>query len=101
MNKEKIRKMGKKELMKVAKKAKAENDYFKSVVFDEFYETSNKKKGDNMERKAYKQVEVAKMMGVHRNSVYRWVRDGKIKSVLVAGVRMIPASEIEKITGER
>lgn len=50
-----------------------------------------------MERKAYKQVEVAKMMGVHRNSVYRWVRDGKIKSVLVAGVRMIPASEIDEI----
>lgn len=53
-----------------------------------------------MERKAYKQVEVAKMVGVHRNSVYRWVRDGKIKSVLVAGVRMIPASEIEKLKVE-
>lgn len=93
--------MSKKELMEVAKKAKAENDYFKSIIFDEFYETPNKQKGDKMERKAYKQVEVAKMMGVHRNSVYRWVRDGKIKSVLVAGVRMIPASEIEKITGEK
>ncbi len=53
-----------------------------------------------MKRKVYKQIEVAKMCGVHRNSVYRWVRDGKIKSVLVAGVRMIPASEIEKLTGE-
>jgi excisionase family DNA binding protein len=53
-----------------------------------------------MKRKVYKQIEVAKMIGVHRNSVYRWVRDGKINSVLVAGVRMIPASEIEKLTGE-
>ena len=58
------------------------------------------KKGGKMKRKVYKQIEVAKMIGVHRNSVYRWVRDGKIKSVLVAGVRMIPASEIEKLTGE-
>jgi excisionase family DNA binding protein len=57
-------------------------------------------KGGIMKRKVYKQIEVAKMIGVHRNSVYRWVRDGKIKSVLVAGVRMIPASEIEKLTGE-
>lgn len=71
-----------------------------NALFDEFYEAPNKQKGENMERKVYKQVEVAKMIGVHRNSVYRWVRDGKIKSVLVAGVRMIPASEIEKLSRE-
>lgn len=82
------------------KKVKGDFDYVKKIIFDEFYEAPNKQKGDKMERKAYKQVEVAKMMGVHRNSVYRWVRDGKIKSVLVGGVRMIPASEIEKLTGE-
>ena len=53
-----------------------------------------------MKREVYKQIEVAKMIGVHRNSVYLWVRYCKIKSVLGAGVRMIPASEIEKLTGE-
>lgn len=42
MNNKELRKVGKKELMEVAKKAKAENDYFKSIIFDEFYEDPNK-----------------------------------------------------------
>lgn len=50
-----------------------------------------------MERILYKQSEFAKMVGVHKNTVYRWVESGRIKSIPVGSVRMIPASEVERI----
>lgn len=50
-----------------------------------------------MERKAYRQIEVAQMLNVHKNTIYLWVKAGKIKTVKVGGIKMIPASEMERI----
>lgn len=50
-----------------------------------------------MERKFYKVNEVAAMFGVHPNSVWRWIKQGKIKVSLIGGKKLIPAIEIERL----
>jgi excisionase family DNA binding protein len=53
--------------------------------------------------KYLKPSEVADMLDVSIDTVYRWVREGKIKSVrIVAGKRVwirIPEDEVKRITG--
>jgi len=39
----------------------------------------------------------AALMHVHPNTVYRWIKDGKIKCVRIGGTIRIPDSEFPKI----
>lgn len=50
-----------------------------------------------MERKFYKIKEVASMLGVHPNTIGRWIKDGIIKTTLVGDTILIPATEIERL----
>lgn len=50
-----------------------------------------------MERRIYKIKEVAQMFGVHRTTIDRWVLEGKMKSVNINGVKMITATEIDRV----
>jgi len=56
-------------------------------------------------RKMYSPIEVAKLVGVSRRTVYRWVSEGKLRAVK-AGERMLRISSedlqafIAKGTGE-
>lgn len=43
--------------------------------------------------------EVAKLFSVTYMTVYRWIRDGKIKVVRVGGTIRITDEEIKRITG--
>lgn len=44
--------------------------------------------------------DAAKALGVHRSTLHRWLNDGKVQPVLVAGRRLIPESEIERLKKE-
>lgn len=46
-------------------------------------------------------LEVAELLGVSRRTVYRWLRDGEIPSVKVAGTRRISRQEVAKLTGRK
>jgi excisionase family DNA binding protein len=46
------------------------------------------------------QSQAADKMKVHRCTIWRWIRDGKIQTVLVGGMVMIPLSEVERIQSE-
>lgn len=48
-------------------------------------------------RTAYRISEVADTLGVHRDTVRRWARDGDIRVVAIAGTRLIPATELERL----
>lgn len=54
-------------------------------------------KGETMEKKFYRPNEVAVMLGVHRNTIIRWVKSGKLKSSVIGESILIPASEIERL----
>lgn len=41
---------------------------------------------------------LASFLGVHRNTVYRWIYEGRVKAIRVGGGVKIPQSEIYKIT---
>lgn len=41
-------------------------------------------------RLAYTIDEVAELVGVHRTTVYDWVRDGRLGSVKIGGSRRVP-----------
>jgi len=47
------------------------------------------------------QTEAAKLLGVCRMTIWQWLKDGKITPVKVAGIRMIPQSEVERINREK
>lgn len=38
----------------------------------------------------------ARALGITNMTVYRWIKDGRIKTVRVAGKRMIPKSELRE-----
>jgi len=46
------------------------------------------------------QTTAAKMLGVSRMAIWQWLRDGKIQAVIVAGLRMIPKSEVDRLKRE-
>ena len=52
------------------------------------------KRGDTM----YTVTEVAKMFSVSRQTVLKWINNGKIKAVKVVKVYRIPKEEIDRIT---
>lgn len=45
--------------------------------------------------------QAAKILGVSRLTVHRWLKDGKLQFVLVAGQRMITISELERVKKEK
>lgn len=60
--------------------------------------TYKRKEGFSLERKAYSATEVASLLGITRESVYRMVREGRIRVVRIGqGHRefRIPASVLE------
>ena len=52
-----------------------------------------KKRGDTM----YTVTEVAKMFSVSRQTVLKWINNGKIKAVKVVKVYRIPKEEIDRL----
>lgn len=50
-----------------------------------------------MEKRFYRINEVATILGVHRNSITRWIKAGKIKTSYIGGIKLIPANEIERL----
>ena len=46
------------------------------------------------------QTRAAELLGVTRMTLYNWLRDGKIQAVIVAGFRMIPQSEVDRLKKE-
>ena len=49
----------------------------------------------------YTVTEVAKMFSVSRQSVLKWINNGKIKAVKVVKVYRIPKEEIERLLADR
>jgi excisionase family DNA binding protein len=50
----------------------------------------------------YSPKQAAAILGIHEKSIFRWLRDGKIvTTVIVAGQRLIPESEVERLNKER
>ena len=49
----------------------------------------------------YTVTEVAKMFSVSRQTVLKWINNGKIKAVKVVKVYRIPKEEIDRLIDER
>lgn len=49
----------------------------------------------------YTVTEVAKMFSVSRQTVLKWINNGKIKAVKVVKVYRIPNEEIERLLADR
>jgi len=46
----------------------------------------------------YTPKQAALLLGIHPKSIFRWLREeSKLNTVLVAGQRLIPESEIERL----
>ncbi len=50
-----------------------------------------------MEKKFYRIDEVAKLLGVHRNTISNWIKQGRLRVSVIGGVKLIPATEIERL----
>ena len=46
------------------------------------------------------QTRAAEVLGVSRMTIWQWIKDGKMQAVIVAGLRMIPQSEVERLKRE-
>jgi len=44
---------------------------------------------------------VAKMLGVHKVTINRWIRDGKIRAVRIGKEYRIPEDEVKRLLGEK
>jgi putative resolvase len=49
---------------------------------------------------AYRYATFGALVGVHRDTVRRWAKEGKIRSVTIGGTPLIPASEVERLLGD-
>lgn len=49
------------------------------------------------QRLAYRYSEVADMLGVHRDTVRKWAREGDIRVVSIGRNRLVPAAEVERL----
>ncbi len=49
----------------------------------------------------YTTPQAAKVLGIGRMTAFRWVNSGKIQTKMVAGMRLIPGSEIARIMKEK
>ncbi len=50
---------------------------------------------------AYDYTEAGRLLGVSPSSVYRLVRDGKLRAVTVGAARRIPRSELERFVDDQ
>jgi len=46
------------------------------------------------------QKRAAEILGISRQTIWQWIKDGKIQAVIVGGLRMIPQSEVERLKRE-
>lgn len=49
----------------------------------------------------YRTGKVAKMLGVHKVTVIRWIKDGKIRAVRIGKEYRIPEDEVKRLLGEK
>jgi len=62
-------------------------------------ENSNEK-SEKEEKLAYQVDEFCRAVGIGRTSVYELIKENKLKTVMIAGRRVIPASEALRIVTE-
>ena len=48
----------------------------------------------------YKPAEVAELLGVSRQTIYNWIRAGKLEAKKLGGVVRISREQLERFTGE-
>ena len=46
------------------------------------------------------QTRAAEILGISRQTLWQWLKDGKLQAVIVGGLRMIPQSEVERLKRE-
>jgi predicted site-specific integrase-resolvase len=49
---------------------------------------------------AYTLAKFCQNVGISRSSTYKLIKDGKLRTVLVSGRRLVPASEAMRLVGE-
>lgn len=49
---------------------------------------------------AYRYATFGALVGVHKDTVRRWAKEGQIKTVVIGGTPLIPASEVARLLGE-
>ena len=47
---------------------------------------------------AYRVREVAEILGMAERTVWRWLREGRLKRVKVGGATLIPSDEVERLS---
>jgi excisionase family DNA binding protein len=50
-----------------------------------------------MEKRFYRIDDVAEMLGVHRNTISNWIKQGKLKTSVIGGIKLIPSTEIDRL----
>ncbi len=50
-----------------------------------------------VERVTYRVREVAEMLGIHERTAWRWLREGRMRSVKVGGATLVPAAEVARL----
>jgi predicted DNA-binding transcriptional regulator AlpA len=61
----------------------------------------NPNKNSPTQRLAFRVNEFCHSLGISRTAFYGLVKDKKIRSILVAGRRLVPLSEAERLLGEQ
>lgn len=61
---------------------------------------ANAKQHTARPRVAFTYAETAELFGRNRSWVYRMVQRGKLRAIIGYGAAMIPAAEIERLTGK-
>jgi excisionase family DNA binding protein len=59
--------------------------------------TAERAIGPRLEPLAYRVNDAIKVSGLGRSSIYKLISDGKLRSVLVAGRRLIPADALGEL----
>ena len=54
----------------------------------------------NLERKAYRPIEAAEVIGTSRSTIYLWMQRGLIKTVRFGSQQRIPAAELDRLVEE-
>ncbi len=49
---------------------------------------------------AYRYADLGALLGVHKDTVRRWAKEGHIKTVTIGGTPFVPASEVDRLFGE-
>jgi excisionase family DNA binding protein len=46
---------------------------------------------------AYRVDEAAKMVSISQSTIYRWIATGKLKTVKIGGIRLVPARALQAL----